>query len=108
MKRCAKDNLQFPDDRRFCSTCGAVLIEESELMTLIMPKVKMKRSEFIEMNDDLTFRLSIRDQIYKLSMDEVKVLAAEMCATVKTAERHPARRESIFGARQPFFTRRKS
>ena len=94
MKRCTKDNLQFPDDRRFCSTCVAVLVEQLEMATLIMPKMKTKPAEFIEMNDDFTFQLSIRDQIYKLSMDEVKVLAAEMCATVKTAERRFARLEN--------------
>ncbi len=91
MKRCTRDNLVFPDDRRFCSTCGAVLVEELEMTTLMMPKMKIKRSEFIVMNDDFTFKLSIRDQSYKLSMDEVRILAAEMCATVKTAERHFAR-----------------
>ena len=94
MKRCTKDNLEFSDDRRFCSTCGAVLVEEFERATLIMPKMKIKKAEFIEMNHDFTFKLSIRDQTYKLSMDEVKVLAAEMCATVKTAERHLARPEN--------------
>lgn len=90
MKRCTKDSLEFSDDRRFCSTCGAVLVEEFELTTLMMPRLKTKRAKLIEMNDDFTFRLSIRDQNYKLSMDEVKVLAAEMCAIVKTAERHLA------------------
>ena len=95
MKRCTKDNLKFSDDRRFCSTCGAVLVEELELATLIMPKMKIKRAEFIEMSDDFTFQLSIRDQTYKLSMDEMKALAAEMCATVKTAaQRHFARPEN--------------
>ena len=110
MKRCAKDNLEFPDDRRFCTTCGTVLVEEFESATLMMPKVKIKQAEFIEtlmmpkmkpeqsklieMNDDLTFRLSIRDKTYKLSMDEAKALAAEVCATVKTAERHLARPEN--------------
>ncbi len=94
MKRCTQDNLEFPNDRRFCSTCGSVLVEGLELATLIMPKMKSKRAEFIEMNDDFTFQLSIRDQSYKLSMDEVKALAAEMCATVKTAERQFARSEN--------------
>jgi hypothetical protein len=87
MKRCIKDNLEFPDDRRFCSRCGDPLVEEFEMATLMMPKMKIKGQKFIEMNDDLTFQLSIRDQIYKLSMDEIRTLAAEACATVKTAER---------------------
>ncbi len=94
MKRCPKDNLEFSNDRRFCSTCGAILIEELESVTLIMPKMKIKKAEFIEMNDDFTFKLSIRDQTYKLSIDEVRILAAEMCATVKTAELHFARPEN--------------
>jgi hypothetical protein len=79
MKRCTKDNLEFSDDRHFCSRCGATLVEEFEMVTLMMPKMKM--------NDDLTFLLSIRDRIYKLSMDEIRTIAAEACATVKTAER---------------------
>jgi hypothetical protein len=94
MKRCTKDNLKFSDDRRFCSTCGAVLIEEFELVTLIMPKIKIEQTKFIKMNDDFTFKLSIRNQNYKLSMDEVRTLAAEMSATVKTAELHFARSEN--------------
>ena len=94
MKRCTKDNLEFPDDRRFCSTCGAVLVEELELATLLMPNMKIKPAEFIEMNDDFTFQLSMRDQTYKLSMDEVKALAAEMCATMKIAERQFAKSEN--------------
>ncbi len=39
------------------------------------------------MNDDSTFRLSIRDQAYKLSMNELKTLAAEINATVGSAFR---------------------
>ena len=91
MKKCTKDNLQFPDDRRYCSTCGAVLVEEFEMATLIMPKMKIEQTRFIEMNNDFTFNLSIRDQSCKLSMAEARALAAEMCATVKTAERHFAK-----------------
>lgn len=87
MKRCTKDNLEFPDNRRFCSTCGTGLVEDFELMTLLMPKAKVKPSEFIEMNDDFTFKLSIRDQSYKLSMDEVRTLATEINATVGKALR---------------------
>jgi hypothetical protein len=94
MKRCPSDNKAFPNDRRFCNTCGSALIEEFESVTLIMPKMNTRKAEFIEMNDDFTFKLSIRDQTYKLSMDEVRTLAAEMCATVKTAERHLARPEN--------------
>jgi hypothetical protein len=37
------------------------------------------------MNDDSTFKLSIRDQAYKLSIDEIKTLAAEIHATVGVA-----------------------
>ncbi len=85
MKRCPKDNLQFPDDRRFCNTCGSALVEEFEGITLMMPKMKINRSEFIEMNDDSTFKLSIRDHAYRLSIDELKILAAEIHTTVGVA-----------------------
>ncbi len=85
MKRCTKDNLEFSDDRRFCATCGAVLVEEFELATLLMPKIKFDQSEFIEMDDDQTFKLFIHDKTYKLSMDEVKTLAAEIYATAAKA-----------------------
>lgn len=85
MKKCTKDNLKFSDDRRFCSVCGSVLVEEFELATLLMPKMKPNNAEFIEMNDDCTFRLFIHDKAYKLSMDEVKTLAAEIHATVGVA-----------------------
>jgi transcriptional regulator NrdR family protein len=93
MKRCAKDNQQFSDDRRFCSTCGARLVEELEMTTLIMPKMKIKRAEFFEMNDDLSFRLSIGEKDFKLSIDEVKILAAEINSTVEAAKLHRARPE---------------
>ena len=82
MKRCPGDNKEFTDDRRFCNTCGAVLVEEFELATLIMPKMNSKKAAFVEVNDDSTFRLSIRDQAYRLSIDELKTLAAEINATV--------------------------
>ena len=85
MKRCTKDNLEFPDDRRFCATCGAVLVEDCELTTLIMPRMKLNQAEFIEMDDDQTFKFFIHDKTYKLSMDEVKTLAAEIHATVGVA-----------------------
>jgi hypothetical protein len=80
MKRCPSDNKAFPNDRRFCSACGAVLVEEFEAVTLMMPKIKTKKAVFIEMIDDFTFKLSIRDQAYKLSIDEVRILAAEINA----------------------------
>ena len=82
MKRCPRDNKEFTDDRRFCNTCGTVLVEEFELATLIMPKMNSKKAAFVEVNDDSTFRLSIRDQAYRLSIDELKTLAAEINATV--------------------------
>lgn len=82
MKRCPKDNLEFTNDRRFCNTCGASLVGEFESATLLMPKMNSKKAKFIEMNDDSTFKLSIRDQAYKLSIDELKTLAAEINATV--------------------------
>ncbi len=85
MKRCTKDNLEFSDDRRFCSVCGAVLVEEFEAVTLLMPKMKPQQAEFFEMDDDCTFKLFIHDKAYKLSMDEVKTLAAEIHATVGVA-----------------------
>ncbi len=87
MKRCASDNKEFTNDRRFCNTCGSALVEEFESVTLIMPKMNARKAEFIEINDDSTFRLSIRDQAYKLSMDEIRVLAAEINATVGSALR---------------------
>ena len=94
MKKCTKDNLQFPDDRRFCVKCGAILVEDFESATLMMPKMRIKPAEFIEMNDDRTFQLSIRNQTYKLSMEEIRVLAAEACAAVKAVERQLARAEN--------------
>ncbi len=87
MKRCPSDNKEFTDDRRFCNTCGLALVEEFESVTLLMPKIKTKKAKFIEMNDDSTFRLSIRDQAYKLSIEELKTLAAEINATVGCAMR---------------------
>jgi len=87
MKRCPNDNKEFTDDRRFCNTCGLALVEEFESVTLLMPKIKTKKAKFIEMNDDSTFRLSIRDQAYKLSIEELKTLAAEINATVGSALR---------------------
>ncbi len=87
MKRCPSDNKEFTDDRRFCNTCGSALVEEFESVTLMMPKIKTKKAKFIEMNDDSTFRLSIRDQAYKLSIEELKTLAAEITATVGSAMR---------------------
>ncbi len=87
MKRCPDDNQEFTDDRRFCNTCGASLVEEFESATLMMPKMNAKKAEFIEINDDSTFKLSIRDQAYKLSIDELKTLAAEINATVGNALR---------------------
>jgi hypothetical protein len=85
MKRCPSDNKEFTDDRRFCNTCGAVLVEDFGVATLMMPKMNAKKAEFIEVNDDSTFKLSIRDQAYKLSIDEIKTLAAEIHATVGVA-----------------------
>lgn len=85
MKRCPSDKKEFMDDRRFCSACGAVLIDEFEAATLLMPRMNTKRAKFIEMNDDLTFKLSIRDEAYKLSMDEIQILAAEIYATIGVA-----------------------
>ena len=87
MKRCPSDNKEFTNDRRFCNTCGSALVEEFESVTLLMPKIKTKKAKFIEMNDDSTFRLSIRDQAYKLSIEELKTLAAEINATVGSAMR---------------------
>ena len=87
MKRCPSDNKEFTNDRRFCDTCGAALIEEFESVTLMMPKMNNQKAAFIEMNDDSTFRLSIRDQAYKLSIEELKTLAAEINATVGSALR---------------------
>jgi hypothetical protein len=87
MKRCTRDNLDFPDNHRFCSVCGAMLVEEFEASTLLMPKMKTKQAKFIEMNDDFTVKLSIQNKIYKLSMEEVKTLAAEIYATVEAARR---------------------
>ncbi len=87
MKRCPNDNKEFTDDRRFCNTCGSALVEEFESVTLIMPKMNNQKAEFIKINDDSTFRLSIRDQAYKLSIDELKTLAAEINATVGSALR---------------------
>ena len=85
MKRCTKDNLEFSNDRRFCAKCGAVLVEEFELATLMMPKMKPDQAEFIEMEDDQTFKLFIHDKTYKLSMNEVKTLVAEIYATAAKA-----------------------
>ena len=82
MKRCPSDNKEFTNDRRFCNTCGAVLVDEFEMATLLMPKMNTKKAKFIEMNDDSTFKLSIRDQAYRLSVEELKTLAAEINATV--------------------------
>ncbi len=87
MKRCPKDNKEFTNDRRFCNTCGSALVEEFESVTLMMPKMNIQKAEFIKINDDSTFRLSIRDQAYKLSIDELKTLAAEINATVGSALR---------------------
>ena len=87
MKRCPSDNKEFTNDRRFCNACGSALVEEFESVTLMMPKMNNQKAEFIEMTDDSTFRLSIRDQAYKLSIDELKTLAAEINATVGSALR---------------------
>ena len=87
MKRCPSDNKEFTNDRRFCNTCGSALVEEFESVTLMMPKMNNQKAEFIKINDDSTFRLSIRDQAYKLSIDELKTLAAEINATVGSAMR---------------------
>jgi len=94
MKRCPSDNKEFTNDRRFCNTCGSALVEEFESVTLMMPKIKTKKADFIEMIDDFTFKLSIRDQAYKLSIDEVRILAAEInanrrerAAVIKSKER---------------------
>ena len=87
MKRCPSDNKEFTNDRRFCNTCGSALVEEFESVTLLMPKIKTKKAKFIEMNDDSTFRLSIRDQAYRISIEELKTLAAEINATVGSAMR---------------------
>jgi hypothetical protein len=87
MKRCPSDNKEFTNDRRFCNTCGSALVEEFESVTLMMPKMNIQKAEFIKINDDSTFRLSIRDQAYKLSIDELKTLAAEINATVGSALR---------------------
>jgi len=87
MKRCPSDNKEFTNDRRFCNTCGSALVEEFESVTLMMPKMNIQKAEFIKINDDSTFRLSIRDQAYKLSIDELKTLAAEINATVGSAMR---------------------
>ena len=87
MKRCPSDNKEFTNDRRFCNTCGSALVEEFESVTLLMPKMNNQKAEFIKINDDSTFRLSIRDQAYKLSIDELKTLAAEINATVGSALR---------------------
>jgi len=87
MKRCPSDNKEFTNDRRFCNTCGSALVEEFESVTLMMPKMNNQKAEFIKINDDSTFRLSIRDQAYKLSIDELKTLAAEINATVGSALR---------------------
>ncbi len=87
MKRCPSDNKEFTNDRRFCNTCGSALVEEFESVTLMMPKMNNQKAEFIKMNADSTFRLSIRDQAYKLSIEELKTLAAEINATVGSALR---------------------
>ena len=87
MKRCPSDNKEFTNDRRFCNTCGSALVEEFESVTLLMPKMNNQKAEFIKINDDSTFRLSIRDQAYKLSIEELKTLAAEINATVGCAMR---------------------
>ena len=87
MKRCPSDNKEFTNDRRFCNTCGSALVEEFESVTLMMPKMNNQKAEFIKINDDSTFRLFIRDQAYKLSIDELKTLAAEINATVGSAMR---------------------
>lgn len=47
--------------------------------------MKLNQAEFIEMDDDQTFKFFIHDKTYKLSMDEVKTLAAEIHATVGVA-----------------------
>ncbi len=80
MKRCPSDNKEFTNDRRFCSACGAVLVEQLEAVTLMLPKIETVNTGFIEMIDDFTFKLSIRDQAYKLSIEEVRILAAEINA----------------------------
>jgi len=87
MKRCPSDNKEFTNDRRFCNTCGSALVEEFESVTLMMPKMNNQKAEFIKISDDSTFRLSIRDQAYKLSIEELKTLAAEINATVGCAMR---------------------
>ena len=51
-----------------------------------MPKMKLDQAEFIEMDDDQTFKLFIHDKTYKLSMNEVKTLAAEIYATAAKAK----------------------
>ncbi len=94
MKKCTKDNLEFPNNRRFCATCGAVLVEEFDLATLMMPKMKLDQVEFIEMDDDQTFKLFIHDKTHKLSMNEVKTLAAEIYATAAKANLPWARLEN--------------
>ena len=87
MKRCPSDNKEFTNDRRFCNTCGSALVEEFESVTLMMPMMNIQKAKFIEMNDDSTFKLSIHDQAYKLSIEELKTLAAEINATVVSALR---------------------
>ncbi len=82
MKRCPSDKKEFSDDRRFCNTCGASLVEEFESVTLMLPKTSCKEVKFIEINEDSTFILSICGQAYTLSIDELKVLAAEINETL--------------------------
>ena len=60
--------------------CGSALVEEFEAITLMMPKIKTKKAEFIELVDEFTFKLSIRDQAYQLSIEEIRILAAEINA----------------------------
>lgn len=86
MKRCPRDNKEFTDDRRFCSVCGAALVAEFEAVTLIMPKMNIPKTKFIEKTDETSFKLSICNNAYKLSIEELKILAAEINATCNIAE----------------------
>jgi hypothetical protein len=89
MKKCPSDNSEFPDDHRYCANCGAALVEEFEMVTLKMSRKKPKQAEFLEMNDDFTFQLSIHNQTYKLSMDEIRSLGDEIRATFEMTKFRP-------------------